>query len=43
MIDSRQTARRVRACVPHATVKLLPQVGHAVFGQAEPIAEFLRA
>ncbi|MBO4271039.1 alpha/beta fold hydrolase [Microbispora triticiradicis] len=43
MIDSRQTARRVRKSVPHATVRLLPQVGHAVFGQAEPIAEFLRA
>ncbi|KAA9379145.1 alpha/beta fold hydrolase [Microbispora cellulosiformans] len=43
MIDSHQTARRVRKCVPHATVRLLPGVGHAVFGQAEPIAEFLRA
>lgn len=43
MFDSRQTARRVRECVPHATVSLLPEVGHAIFGQAEPIAEFLRA
>ncbi|WP_327085496.1 alpha/beta fold hydrolase [Nonomuraea sp. NBC_01738] len=41
MFDSRRTARRVRACVPHATVNLLPEVGHAIFGQAEPIAEFL--
>ncbi|MEV5559879.1 alpha/beta fold hydrolase [Nonomuraea wenchangensis] len=43
MFDSHQTARRVRACIPHATVRLLPEVGHAVFGQAEPIAAFLRA
>ncbi|GLX10586.1 alpha/beta fold hydrolase [Microbispora sp. NBRC 16548] len=43
MIDSRQTVRRVRECVPHATVNLLPRTGHAIFGQAEPIAEFLRA
>jgi pimeloyl-ACP methyl ester carboxylesterase len=43
MLDSRQTARRVRDHVPHSTVRLLPQVGHAIFGQAEPIAAFLRA
>jgi pimeloyl-ACP methyl ester carboxylesterase len=43
MLDSRQTARRIRACVPHATVNLLPDVGHAVLGQTEPIAEFLRS
>ncbi|WP_101783867.1 alpha/beta fold hydrolase [Nonomuraea indica] len=42
MFDSRRTARRVRECVPRATVRLLPEVGHAVFGQAEPIAAFLR-
>jgi pimeloyl-ACP methyl ester carboxylesterase len=43
MFDSHQTARRVRECISHSTVNLLPEVGHAVFGQAEPIAEFLRA
>ncbi|WP_214415029.1 alpha/beta fold hydrolase [Sphaerisporangium fuscum] len=43
MLDSHQTARRVRECIPRATVHLLPEVGHAVFGQAEPIAAFLRA
>ncbi|RSM95255.1 alpha/beta hydrolase [Nonomuraea sp. WAC 01424] len=43
MFDSRQTARRVRECVPRATVQLLPEVGHAIFGQAGPIAEFLRS
>ncbi|MBB5079549.1 alpha/beta fold hydrolase [Nonomuraea endophytica] len=42
MFDSRQSARRIRECVPHATVTLLPGVGHAIFGQSEPIAEFLR-
>lgn len=43
MFDSRQTARRVRECVSHSTVNLLPEVGHAIFGQAEPVAKFLRA
>ncbi|MER7130331.1 alpha/beta fold hydrolase [Streptosporangium saharense] len=42
MLDSRQTARRVRQHVPHSTVCLLPEAGHAIFGQTEPIAEFLR-
>lgn len=43
MFDSHQTTRRVGECVPNSTLKLLPEVGHAIFGQAEPIAEFLRA
>ncbi|WP_344589416.1 alpha/beta fold hydrolase [Actinomadura vinacea] len=43
MFDSRQTARRVRECIPHSTVNLLPEVGHAIFDQSEPISEFLRA
>ncbi|MFI9561016.1 alpha/beta fold hydrolase [Nonomuraea endophytica] len=42
MFDSHQSARRIRECVPHASVTLLPEVGHAIFGQSEPIAEFLR-
>jgi pimeloyl-ACP methyl ester carboxylesterase len=42
MFDSRQTARRVHECVPQSTVKLLPDVGHAIFGQAATIDEFLR-
>ncbi|ASU84066.1 alpha/beta hydrolase [Nocardiopsis gilva YIM 90087] len=42
MFDSHETARRVRQCVPHATVNLLPEVGHAILGQTEPVAEFLR-
>ncbi|MFI6390016.1 alpha/beta fold hydrolase [Nonomuraea sp. NPDC050547] len=41
MFDSHQSARRIRECVPHATVTLLPETGHAIFGQSEPIADFL--
>lgn len=41
MFDSRDTARRVRENAPHATVTLLPGTGHAILGQAEPIATFL--
>ena len=41
MFDSRQTARRVHECVSQSTVKLLPDVGHAIFGQAGTINEFL--
>ncbi|MEV4893178.1 alpha/beta fold hydrolase [Nonomuraea sp. NPDC055795] len=41
MFDSHQTARRIRECVPHAAVTLLPETGHAIFGQSEPIADFL--
>ncbi|OKI01194.1 alpha/beta hydrolase [Streptomyces sp. CB02923] len=39
--DSEGTARRVRENVPDGTVRLLPGVGHAVLGQAEPMVEFL--
>ncbi len=42
MLDSHQTARRVREHIPHATVHLLPEAGHAIFGQAEPITKFLQ-
>lgn len=42
MFDSAQTARRVRECVPHARVRVLPGVGHAVMGQTDPVLEFLR-
>ncbi|MFF2808421.1 alpha/beta fold hydrolase [Streptomyces sp. NPDC058000] len=43
LFDSAETARRVRACVPRATVHLLPEVGHAILGQTRTIEEFLRA
>ncbi|MGW5880494.1 alpha/beta fold hydrolase [Nocardiopsis terrae] len=42
MFDSAQTARRVRECVPHSQVRVLPGVGHAVLGQTEPVLDFLR-
>lgn len=41
MFDSAETARRA-AILPHATVRVLPGIGHAVLGQTEPILEFLR-
>ncbi|MEE2037114.1 alpha/beta fold hydrolase [Nocardiopsis sp. CT-R113] len=42
MFDSAGTADRVRRCVPHATVNVLPGVGHALLDQTEPVLEFLR-
>lgn len=42
MFDSEETARRVRACVPHARVRVLPGVGHALTPQTGPALEFLR-
>ncbi|WP_194835342.1 alpha/beta fold hydrolase [Nocardia sp. XZ_19_369] len=41
MIDSAATAERVRRCVPNATVRVLPDVGHAILGQTEAVADFL--
>jgi len=43
MLDSRGTARRMRRCVPHATVTVLPGTGHSILGQTGPIAAFLGA
>lgn len=43
MFDSAQTARRVRECVPHAQVRMLPGVGHAIMAQTDPVLEFLRS
>ncbi len=42
MLDSADTARRLAAAVPHATVTVLPDVAHSIVGQTEPILEFLR-
>ncbi|REK91888.1 alpha/beta fold hydrolase [Streptomyces inhibens] len=42
MFDSQETARRVRQCVPQATVNLLPEVGHAILGQTDSVLAFLR-
>ncbi|WP_062355414.1 alpha/beta fold hydrolase [Herbidospora yilanensis] len=41
LINGPETARRVRAGVPKADVRLLPGVGHLVTGQTETIREFL--
>lgn len=42
MFDSADTARRVRATVPAADVRVLPESGHAVLGQTDTILGFLR-
>ncbi|MFD0361444.1 alpha/beta fold hydrolase [Nocardia sp. GCM10030253] len=42
LFDSAETARRVQQCIPHATVHLLPDVGHAILGQTDSILAFLR-
>ncbi|MFE9583117.1 alpha/beta fold hydrolase [Nocardia sp. NPDC006044] len=41
MLDSAATAERVRRCVPQATVHVLPDVGHAILGQTDTVANFL--
>ncbi|MDT0331531.1 alpha/beta fold hydrolase [Nocardiopsis lambiniae] len=43
MFDSARTARRVREHVPHATVTVLPDAGHALMGQGPAVLDFLRA
>lgn len=43
MLDSAETARRISASVPDATVLMLPGVGHAILGQTEPVLNFLTA
>ncbi|MFJ6790920.1 alpha/beta fold hydrolase [Streptomyces angustmyceticus] len=41
MFDSAETARRIRHCLPHATVRLLPDAGHALLGQTDSVLAFL--
>ncbi|MEV6561770.1 alpha/beta fold hydrolase [Nocardia sp. NPDC051756] len=41
MLDSAVTAERVRRCVPHATVHVLPEAGHAILGQTDTVSKFL--
>jgi pimeloyl-ACP methyl ester carboxylesterase len=43
MLDSVETAQRVESLVPHATVRLLPDAGHYLPGQAAGVVAFLRA
>jgi pimeloyl-ACP methyl ester carboxylesterase len=42
LFDAAETARRVQRCVPHASVHVLPGVGHSIFGQAGRVSAFLR-
>ena len=42
MIDSDDTVRRLANTVPHADVRLLPEAGHHITGQALALVEFLR-
>lgn len=42
LFDSEGTADRVHRCLPHATVEVLPEAGHAILGRTESVLEFLR-
>ncbi|MEV7377246.1 alpha/beta fold hydrolase [Streptomyces lydicus] len=42
LFDSADTARRLARCVPHATVHVLPEAGHALLGQTYAVLTFLR-
>ncbi|MGW4245084.1 alpha/beta fold hydrolase [Nocardia sp. NPDC004722] len=42
MFKSAETARRAEQSIADATVRVLPDVGHAVLGQTEAVHEFLR-
>jgi pimeloyl-ACP methyl ester carboxylesterase len=41
VFDSQDTARRIGCLMPHAVIRWLPDVGHEITGQAEPILAFL--
>jgi pimeloyl-ACP methyl ester carboxylesterase len=41
MVDSVETKRRLEGAVPHATVRLLPGVGHFIPAQPAEELEFL--
>ncbi|HKH53642.1 MAG TPA: hypothetical protein VKA77_18010 [Mycobacterium sp.] len=41
IIDSRDTARRFTKLVPHATVTVVPDAGHALTDDREAIHRFL--
>ena len=42
LLDSEGTRRRLRANAPHAEIRYLPDAGHLILGQTQPILEFLR-
>ena len=41
LLDSRHTARRLRQCAPDVEVRLLPDAGHYLPGQAPVVLDFL--
>jgi len=41
MLDSHGTRSRLERTMPHATVRLLPDAGHVLFGQTAAVLEFL--
>lgn len=42
MLDSDDSRRRVAAALPAAEIRYLPEVGHVILGQTQPILQFLR-
>lgn len=42
MLDTRETARRMAAAVPHADIRVLPGVRHSVVGQTAAVLHHLR-
>ncbi|NKQ57277.1 alpha/beta hydrolase [Amycolatopsis sp. K13G38] len=42
MFDSHETAGRLEATVPRASVTMLPDVAHSITGQTGPVLDFLR-
>jgi pimeloyl-ACP methyl ester carboxylesterase len=43
MIDSDETRRRVGTIIPTAQIEYLPDAGHALYGYADTVDQFLRA
>ncbi len=41
MLDSNDTARRLRDCAPNVEMRLLPDTGHYLPGQAQVVLDFL--
>ena len=41
MLDSHDTRRRLQAAVSHVNVRFLPDAGHVLRDQTEPILRFL--
>jgi pimeloyl-ACP methyl ester carboxylesterase len=41
MLDSNDTARRLRECAPNVEMRLLPDTGHYLPGQAQAVLDFL--